>query len=175
MALYNRSSILNSIIVGRSIISIRSIMRRLRHRLKEYGSSGACPTLTVLLRRTICDRLLRSRPEKILNVFQRIHFRFFRACGLAPGRTSFASSRTAMSDRLLGFVPFLIALGFFLQGCGLVFDAVELVHPLARHELSAICSQGQVRVGISVEPFRPFVFPAVYTDEGVLSQASMWS
>ena len=63
--------------------------------------------------------------------------------------------------------PFLIALGFFLQGCGLVFDAVELVHPLARHELSAICSKGQVRVGISVEPFRPFVFPAVYTDEGV--------
>ena len=41
------------------------------------------------------------------------------------------------------------------------------VHPLARHELSAICLQGQVRVGISVEPFRPFVFPAVYTDEGV--------
>ena len=41
------------------------------------------------------------------------------------------------------------------------------VHPLARHELSAICSKGQVRVGISVEPFRPFVFPAVYTDEGV--------
>jgi ABC-type amino acid transport substrate-binding protein len=68
---------------------------------------------------------------------------------------------------LQGIVPFLIALGIFLQGCGLVFDAVEWVHPLARHELSAICSKGQVRVGISVEPFRPFVFPAVYTDEGV--------
>jgi polar amino acid transport system substrate-binding protein len=66
-----------------------------------------------------------------------------------------------------GIVPFLIALGYLLQGCGLVFDAVELVHPLARHELSAICSKGQVRVGISVEPFRPFVFPAVFTDEGV--------
>jgi ABC-type amino acid transport substrate-binding protein len=66
-----------------------------------------------------------------------------------------------------GIVPFLIAFGVFLQGCGLVFDAVELVHPLTRHELSAICSKGQVRVGISVEPFRPFVFPAVYTDEGV--------
>ena len=105
MALYNRSSILTGMVVGRSIISIRSIMRRLQHLLKEYGSQG--------------------------------------------------------------IVPFLIAFGFFLQGCGLVFDAVELVHPLTRHELSAICSRGQVRVGISVEPFRPFIFPAVYTDEGV--------
>jgi ABC-type amino acid transport substrate-binding protein len=64
-------------------------------------------------------------------------------------------------------VSFLIALGYLLQGCGLVFDAVELVQPLARDELSAICSREQVRVGISVEPFRPFVFPAVFTDEGV--------
>ena len=62
---------------------------------------GACPTLTVLLRRTIRDHLRRARPEKILNVFQRIRLRFFQACGLASGRTSFASSRTAMSDRLL--------------------------------------------------------------------------
>src|SRR6185436_17451050 len=105
MALYNRSSILNSMIVGKSGICIRSIMRMLQHCPKEYGSQG--------------------------------------------------------------IVPFLIALGIFLQGCGLVFDAVEWVHPLTRHELSAICSRGQVRVGISVEPFRPFIFPAVYTDEGV--------
>lgn len=105
MAPYNRSSILTGMVVGKFIISIRSIMRRLRHRLKEYGSQG--------------------------------------------------------------LVPFLIAFGFLLQGCGLVFDAVELVLPLTRHELSAICSKGQVRVGISVEPSRPFVFPALYTDEGV--------
>ena len=60
------------------------------------------PTIwTVLLRRMIRDHLRRARPETILNVFQRIHLRFFRACGLASGRTSFASSRTAMSDRLL--------------------------------------------------------------------------
>ena len=64
---------------------------------------GACPTLTFLLRRTIRDHLRRSRPEKILNVFQRIHLRFFQACGLASGRTSLASSRPAMLDRLLGF------------------------------------------------------------------------
>jgi hypothetical protein len=31
---------------------------------------GACPTLTVLLRRTIRDHLRRARPEKILNAFQ---------------------------------------------------------------------------------------------------------
>ncbi len=105
MALYNRGSILNSMIDGRSMIHVRSITGGLRHLLKELGSQG--------------------------------------------------------------IVPFLIGLGFFLQGCGLVFDAVELVHPLARDELSAICSKGQVRVGISVEPFRPFVFPAVFTDEGV--------
>ena len=62
---------------------------------------GACPTLTVLLRRTIRDHLRRARLEKILNVFQRIRLRFFRACGLASGHTSFASSRAAMSGRLL--------------------------------------------------------------------------
>src|ERR1700704_4368658 len=54
---------------------------------------GACPTLTFLLRRTIRNHLRRARPEKILNVFQRIHLRFFLACGLASGRTSFASSQ----------------------------------------------------------------------------------
>ncbi|MBH0195879.1 MAG: transporter substrate-binding domain-containing protein [Nitrospira sp.] len=64
-------------------------------------------------------------------------------------------------------VLLLLMLGMLLQGCGLVFDAVELVHPLTRDEISTICAQRQLRVGISVEPFRPFVFPAVYTDEGV--------
>jgi len=64
-------------------------------RPKAYGPFGpplgACPTLTFLLRRTICSHLRRSRPKQILNVFQRIHLRFFQACGLASGRTSFAS------------------------------------------------------------------------------------
>lgn len=62
---------------------------------------GACPTLTLLLRRTIYGHLRRSRREKILNVFQRIRLRFFRTCGLASRRTSFASSRTTVSHRLL--------------------------------------------------------------------------
>jgi len=48
--------------------------------------------MTVLLRRTISDYLRRSRPGKILNVFQRIRLRFFLASGLASGRTSFALS-----------------------------------------------------------------------------------
>jgi len=60
---------------------------------------------TVLLRRTIRDHLYRSQPDKILNVFQRIHLQFFLACGLASGLTSFTSSRTAMSDKLLGTTP----------------------------------------------------------------------
>ncbi|MGQ0665934.1 MAG: substrate-binding periplasmic protein [Nitrospiraceae bacterium] len=63
--------------------------------------------------------------------------------------------------------PWVLALGFLLQGCGLVYDAVDMVHPLTGEELSAICARGRLRVGISAEPFRPFVFPAVYTDEGV--------
>lgn len=54
-----------------------------------------------------------------------------------------------------------------LQGCGLVYDAVTMVHPLTSDELSAICARGRLRVGISVEPFRPFIFPAMYTDEGI--------
>jgi len=49
--------------------------------------------MTVLLRQTIRDHLRRARSEKILNVLQRIHLRFFQACGLASGRTSFASLR----------------------------------------------------------------------------------
>ena len=71
------------------------------------------------------------------------------------------------SERQRIIAPFLIVLGFLLQGCGLVFDAVELVYPLTRDELSTICTRARLRVGISVEPFRPFVFPAIYTDEGV--------
>ena len=32
-------------------------------------------------------------PKKILNVFERIRLRFFRACGLASASASFASQR----------------------------------------------------------------------------------
>ena len=74
-------------------------------RVKQiFGADAANATLTFLLRRMIRDHLRRSRPEKILNVFRRTRLRFFRACGLVSGRISFASSRTAMSDRLLAGV-----------------------------------------------------------------------
>ena len=46
-----------------------------------------------LLRQTICWHLRRSRHEKILNGFQRIRLRFFRACGLASASVSVASQR----------------------------------------------------------------------------------
>jgi len=54
---------------------------------------GACPTLTVLLRQAILNHLCRSRSWKILNAFRRVRHWFFRACGRAPGRISFASLR----------------------------------------------------------------------------------
>lgn len=47
--------------------------------------------MTVLLQRTIRGHLLRARPEKILDVLERIHLRFFQACGLASDCTAFAS------------------------------------------------------------------------------------
>ncbi|UVT16531.1 MAG: transporter substrate-binding domain-containing protein [Nitrospira sp.] len=74
--------------------------------------------------------------------------------------------RLCAINRLLGLLV-LTGLSILLEGCGLVYDAVELIHPLTRDELSSICSRARLRVGISVEPFRPFVFPAVYTDEGI--------
>lgn len=61
----------------------------------------------------------------------------------------------------------LLLLWTGLAGCGLIVDAIGLIHPLAKTELDVICSRHQIRVGMSVEPFQPFVFPAIYTDEGV--------
>ncbi len=65
-----------------------------------------------------------------------------------------------------GWASLLLAISM-LQGCGLVVDAIQLVWPIATNELDAICARGQVRVGMAVEPFQPFVFPAIYTDEGL--------
>lgn len=53
-----------------------------------------------------------------------------------------------------------------LQGCGLLVDTVQLIYPLTTNELDRICRRQQLQVGMAVEPFRPFVFPAVWTDEG---------
>lgn len=56
--------------------------------------------------------------------------------------------------------------GLSLQGCGLVYDALQYVAPVATDELDAICRRQRVQVGMAMEPFRPFVFPAIWTDEG---------
>ena len=47
--------------------------------------------------RTSCFK--RAQQQYVLCPIGRIHLRFFRAFGLVSGRSSFASSRTAMSDR----------------------------------------------------------------------------
>lgn len=79
----------------------------------------------------------------------------------ATDQTTLLRSGSRWSKVFLGFALLL------LQGCGLLYDTVTMVHPLTRDDLSAICARGRLRIGISVEPFRPFIFPAVYTDEGV--------
>lgn len=53
-----------------------------------------------------------------------------------------------------------------LSGCGLLIDAVEQVWPVMGNKVDAICTRERVQVGLAMEPFRPFVFPAIWTDEG---------
>lgn len=72
-------------------------------------------------------------------------------------------SFTRLTGRCMAFCLILMT----TSACGLVVDAVQSVWPIATNELDAICTRGRVRVGMAVEPFRPFVFPAIYTDEGV--------
>jgi polar amino acid transport system substrate-binding protein len=48
-----------------------------------------------------------------------------------------------------------------LQGCGLVYDAVQYVRSAPGDELDRICRRQQLRVGITPEPFRPLIFPVV--------------
>ena len=61
----------------------------------------------------------------------------------------------------------LLMVGLPVQACGLLVDAVQYHRPTASNELEAICEQKVVRVGISVEPLRTFVFPAIFTDRGL--------
>ena len=69
-----------------------------------------------------------------------------------------------LTSRLLRWTVLTICL--FLQGCGLLLDAVQYVYPLTSDELDRICRRQHIQVGMALEPFRPFVFPAVWTDEG---------
>lgn len=76
--------------------------------------------------------------------------------------TSHVSYITLHALRLMLFC----VLTLLTQGCGLLVDAVTSIYPLTANELDRICRRQQVQVGMAVEPFRPFVFPAVWTDEG---------
>lgn len=69
--------------------------------------------------------------------------------------------------RMLGCSIIWLLAMLVLQGCGLVYDAVVKLAPGARDDLSTICARGRLHVGISFESFRPFIFPAIDTDEGV--------
>lgn len=69
---------------------------------------------------------------------------------------------TATLTRRLCEGAALLLMAFMVQGCGLLVDAIQLVWPIASNELDAICARGQVRVSMAVEPFEPFVFPAIY-------------
>jgi polar amino acid transport system substrate-binding protein len=69
-----------------------------------------------------------------------------------------------MSGCLLALV-----VGYLLQGCGLLYDAAQLLKPAVpdlSDELDVICRHRRLQVGIAVEPFPPFVFPVVWTEQG---------
>ncbi len=61
----------------------------------------------------------------------------------------------------------LVALGLAMPGCGLVIDAVQQVWPITSDQPDSVCRRGRLQVGMAFEPFRPFVFPAIFTDEGL--------
>ena len=88
--------------------------------------------------------------------------RDFRLTPLASIRTCRVSRFALHASRLTLFG----VLTLLIQGCGLLIDAVTSVYPQTANDLDRICRRQQVQVGMAVEPFRPFVFPAVWTDEG---------
>jgi polar amino acid transport system substrate-binding protein len=61
----------------------------------------------------------------------------------------------------------LIMVELSLTACGLIVDAVQLVRPMAADELDGICARKILQIGMTVEPLRPFVFPAIFTDTGL--------
>ena len=63
-------------------------------------------------------------------------------------------------------VGWMAVLCLCLPGCGLLIDAVEHVWPVSGNKVDIICERERVQVGLAMEPFRPFVFPTIWTDEG---------
>ncbi|MBM4134159.1 MAG: amino acid ABC transporter substrate-binding protein [Nitrospira sp.] len=60
-----------------------------------------------------------------------------------------------------------LALGVAITGCGLMIDAAQKVWPIVSEQTGPVCQRGRLQVGMAFEPFRPFVFPAIFTDEGL--------
>lgn len=55
-----------------------------------------------------------------------------------------------------------------LQGCGLVYDAMQHIQSAGGDDLERICRRQQLRVGITPQPFRPLTFPVVRTGQRTL-------
>lgn len=75
---------------------------------------------------------------------------------------------TILSDRI-GFPWVRVAVllsTLATSGCGLLIDGVALLWPHTAEQTDPICERGQLQIGMAFEPFWPFVFPAVFTDEG---------
>ena len=62
----------------------------------------------------------------------------------------------------------LLMLAGCLPGCGLLIDAAELIAPIPAPSdgVDVVCRHRHLEVGISVEPYPPFVFPVVSTARG---------
>ena len=62
----------------------------------------------------------------------------------------------------------LLLLAGCLSGCGLLIDAAQLFAPIPASPdgVDVVCRHRQLQVGISVEPYPPFVFPVVETSRG---------
>jgi len=70
------------------------------------------------------------------------------------------------SSEPLTCASLLLPFALLLSGCGLVMDAAQLIRPVFADEVDAICARQQLQVGMAIEPRQPFVFPAIWTDEG---------
>lgn len=76
------------------------------------------------------------------------------------------SHRRSILGKPAGRLAWMLPAVLLLPGCGLLIDAIELIRPIATDEVQAICLRQRVQIGMAAEPFRPFVFPAIWTDEG---------
>lgn len=78
----------------------------------------------------------------------------------------FSDRHTILTRGVLARLCVLI-LGLALPGCGLLIDAAQQVWPITSDQPDPVCQRGRLQVGMAFEPFRPFVFPAIFTDEGL--------